>query len=249
MNYPLEQDVKSQKIWLFFAGPENWLDEAGERDFSGELLWSCETQTRPGDLGLLYRKSIDHLTPDDLVKIFNMKRELAEDLKARGAGKDISAVWKVISVKRWFLPIGWKWPAGCWVQQIVRISPPMKLSELRANSSLWRNWRELRSNFHAPGRAALEIPASSWKILSALIQERQGVKAINKSPHQPSNLMETAREKHPRAYEKWDPKEERQMINLFKKGATPGEIAKRLGRQSSAIRSRLKKIGILESKE
>ena len=133
MSYPLEQDVKTQKIWLFFAGPENWLDEGGERDFSGDILWSCETHTRPGDLALLYRKSIDHLTSDDLVKMFNMKRELAEDLKARGLGKDISTVWKVISVKRWFLPMGWKWTAGCWVQQILRISPPMKLSELRAN--------------------------------------------------------------------------------------------------------------------
>ncbi len=112
MTYPLEQDLKSQKIWLFFAGPENWLDEAGERDFSGDILWSCETDTRPGDLALLYRKSIDHLTADDLVKTFDMKRELAEDLKARGVGKDIAAVWKVLSVKRWFLPIGWKWPCG-----------------------------------------------------------------------------------------------------------------------------------------
>lgn len=119
----------------------------------------------------------------------------------------------------------------------------MKLSELRANSNLWRNWRELRSNFHAPGRAALEIPAFSWKILSALIQERQGV---TPNPHQSSNLMEIARKKHLRAYEKWNPEEERQMITLFKKGAKPGEIAKLLGRQSSAIRSRLKKIGILE---
>ena len=122
----------------------------------------------------------------------------------------------------------------------------MKLSELRANSTLWRNWREVRSNFHAPGRAALEIQASSWKILSALIQERQGVKGVNKSPGQSLNPMEIAREKHPRAYEKWSPEEDRQMLNLFKKGFKPGEIAKQLGRQSSAIRSRLKKIGILE---
>lgn len=58
MTYPLEQDLKSQKNWHLLAGLESWLDEGGERDFSGDIVWSCETHIRPGDLALLYKKSI-----------------------------------------------------------------------------------------------------------------------------------------------------------------------------------------------
>ena len=43
-----------QKFWLFYAGPENYLNENGERDYQGEILWSCEPGTRKGDLILLY---------------------------------------------------------------------------------------------------------------------------------------------------------------------------------------------------
>jgi len=43
-----------QKFWLFYAGPENYLDENGESDYQGEILWSCEPGTRKGDLILLY---------------------------------------------------------------------------------------------------------------------------------------------------------------------------------------------------
>src|SRR3990172_63364 len=83
--------TKGQKFWLFYAGPENYLDENGERDYQGEIFWSCEPETRKGDLILLYRKSINQLTVNLLISKFNMTKELAQDIKKKGVGKDISA--------------------------------------------------------------------------------------------------------------------------------------------------------------
>lgn len=163
-------------VWLFYAGPENWLDDNGERDFSEQILWSCERYTQHGDLALLYRKSIDHMSPARLVKEFNLKREVAEEVKRRELGKDISLVWKVTSVKKLILPMWWRWAAGCWVERITRIDPPLKLDELRKDKRLWGNWEDLRRNFHASGRAALEIPLSAWTRLAEMIEERSGVK-------------------------------------------------------------------------
>jgi hypothetical protein len=38
------------KYWLFYAGPENYLSEDGERNFTGELVWSSAPEVSPGDL-------------------------------------------------------------------------------------------------------------------------------------------------------------------------------------------------------
>ena len=79
--------TKGQKFWLFYAGPENYLDENGERDYQGEIFWSCEPETRKGDLILLYRKSINQLTVNLLISKFNMTKELAQDIKKKGLEK------------------------------------------------------------------------------------------------------------------------------------------------------------------
>jgi hypothetical protein len=86
-----------QKFWLFFAGPENYLDEKGECDYQGEILWSCEPGTRKGDLILLYRKSINQLTVVALIRRFKMTKEVAQDIKKKRVGKDISAIWQAVS--------------------------------------------------------------------------------------------------------------------------------------------------------
>ena len=49
-------------------------------------------------------------------------------------------------------------------------------------------------------------------------------------------------EKHPYAYQPWSEKEERILLNLFRKNFSHDEIAERLKRQPSAITSRLKKL-------
>jgi hypothetical protein len=50
------------KYWLFYAGPENYLSEDGERQFTGELVWSSAPEVSPGDLALLYRRSLSKVT-------------------------------------------------------------------------------------------------------------------------------------------------------------------------------------------
>ncbi len=53
------------------------------------------------------------------------------------------------------------------------------------------------------------------------------------------------RESHPRAYEKWFPKEEQRLMGLFGSGLSVPEVASKLGRRPSAVRSRLLRLGII----
>jgi hypothetical protein len=58
--------------------------------------------------------------------------------------------------------------------------------------------------------------------------------------------VEQVRSKHPRAYEPWTTDEEEQLAELHTSGTSPSEIAKQLQRQTSAIRSRLIRLGFAE---
>ncbi len=161
----------TQRFWVFYAGPENYLDESGERQYRGKIFWSCEPQTRKGDLILLYRKSINRLTISDLSQRFKMAKEVAQEIKQRRVGKDISALWQAVSdSKRRFW---WKWPYGCYVQELQKLNPPIGLEELKAAPGL-KKWKALSWNFQAEGRSALEIPSSAWEIISELIERRCG---------------------------------------------------------------------------
>lgn len=172
---PIRRDSSNvaQKSWLFYAGPENYLDENGERDYQGDILWSCEPGTRKGDLILLYRKSINNLTVNTLIRRFKMTKEVAQDIKKGGVGKDISALWRAVSDgKRQLL---WGWPYGCYVREIQKLNPPVSLEELKSVPELKR-WKSLRWNFQATGRSALEIPPFALEILLEIIEKKCGVK-------------------------------------------------------------------------
>jgi DNA-binding NarL/FixJ family response regulator len=54
------------------------------------------------------------------------------------------------------------------------------------------------------------------------------------------------RRRHPRAYEKWTPDEERQLQTLVLAGCTVAQIAGTLQRQRGAIRSRIMPLGLVE---
>jgi hypothetical protein len=60
------------------------------------------------------------------------------------------------------------------------------------------------------------------------------------------NQNEKIRQKHPRAYVKWSPEEDENLKNEYASGQQIGELAKKFQRQSSAIRSRLQKLGLME---
>jgi broad-specificity NMP kinase len=53
------------------------------------------------------------------------------------------------------------------------------------------------------------------------------------------------RSKYPRAYEKWSKSEEEILDQLYNEGTSIEEISIVLQRQPTALRSRLKKLGIL----
>jgi hypothetical protein len=172
---PIGRDSSNvdQKFWLFYAGPENYLNENGERDYQGEILWSCEPGTRRGDLILIYRKSINNLTANTLTRRFKMAKDVAQDIKKRGVGKDISALWRAVSDSKRQLLLGW--PYGCYVREIQKLNPPVSLEELKSVPEL-RRWKSLRWNFRATGRGALEIPPFVWEILLKIIERKCGVK-------------------------------------------------------------------------
>lgn len=58
--------------------------------------------------------------------------------------------------------------------------------------------------------------------------------------------VEIIRQKYPRAYVKWTPGEDEKLKNEYASGQQIGELAKKFQRQSSAIRSRLRKLGLME---
>jgi hypothetical protein len=179
---PIRRDSSNvdQKFWLFYAGPENYLDKNGERDFQEEILWSCEPGTRKGDLILLYRKSINQLTVDALIRRFKMTKEVAQDIKKKRVGKDISALWQAVSNSR--RQLLWGWPYGCYVREIQKLNPPVSLEELKEVPEL-RRWKSLRWNFRATGRSALEIPSFAWEILLKIIERKCGIKINEQGPN------------------------------------------------------------------
>ena len=60
-----------------------------------------------------------------------------------------------------------------------------------------------------------------------------------------SSHLQQVREAHPRAYERWSSIEEQKLISFYKSGLSIAHIASTLERQPSAIRSRLKRIGLI----
>lgn len=62
-------------------------------------------------------------------------------------------------------------------------------------------------------------------------------------------IVERAREKHPRVYERWTGGEDQQLTLLFAEGKPVKEIARTLERQRGAITSRLLKLGLIAQAE
>lgn len=60
------------------------------------------------------------------------------------------------------------------------------------------------------------------------------------------DYLDEIRKAHPRAYEKWSDAEDAHLMELFQSGMNVKQIASNLQRQSSAIRSRLNKLGLIK---
>jgi len=156
-----------KRYWLFYAGPENYLYENGVRDLPTESFWSCEPETREGDLILVYRKSKNQLTVDSLMNSFGMSRDTAIEVSKMNVGKDFPTICEATSNSK--RQSSWHWPYGCAVREVRKISPPIQLEQLKAIPQL-KKWEGLRFNLQAKGRGALEIPAFAWEIINNVIE-------------------------------------------------------------------------------
>ena len=58
--------------------------------------------------------------------------------------------------------------------------------------------------------------------------------------------LESIRQVHPNAYQKWDVKMDEQLIKLFRSGKSFDQIARIMGRQNGGIQSRLRKLHLLD---
>jgi predicted RNA-binding protein with PUA-like domain len=155
-----------KRYWLFYAGPENYLYENGVSALPTESFWSCEPETREGDLILVYRKSKNQLTVNSLMNSFSMSRDTAVKVTKMNVGKDFPVIWKATSNSK--RQSSWHWQYGCGVREVRKISPPIQLEQLKAIPEL-KKWEGLRFNLRAKGRGALEIPAFAWEIINNVI--------------------------------------------------------------------------------
>jgi hypothetical protein len=157
--------------WLFYAGPENYLGASGERDFAAaDGLWSGAAGVRECDLAVLYRRSLSRWSAEQMSELTGMSPEQARGLRERRIGSDIPLVWLITSGDQG--PFN-GWAHGFAVKLIASIEPPIGLKELRAEKRL-RRWQDLRWNFRADGRDALEIPDFAWSVLREKIEQRLG---------------------------------------------------------------------------
>ena len=80
--------------------------------------------------------------------------------------------------------------------------------------------------------------------LGALAEEA-GKPAVDSRPSG-ACAMTLAKELHPRAYIKWSEHEEGELRTMFANGKDTAELARYFRRQASAIRSRLRKLGLIK---
>lgn len=64
--------------------------------------------------------------------------------------------------------------------------------------------------------------------------------------HDAAYRMADVRAAHPNAYARWTPDEEERLVERFRAGTSIAELARGLGRQPSGIRSRLKKLQLID---
>ncbi|MGW7367898.1 hypothetical protein ACWGI8_31870, partial [Streptomyces sp. NPDC054841] len=68
-----------------------------------------------------------------------------------------------------------------------------------------------------------------------------GSRGSSRQPKDPAAI----RAKYPNAYQPWSPVDEERLLALYREGSTdPADLAAEFGRQPSAIRSRLAKLGL-----
>ena len=84
--------------------------------------------------------------------------------------------------------------------------------------------------------------AASIDPIALMDAAREALAMDSRAPHK---TLEQIREVHPRAYCGWTRAEEQDLLTMVSQGLSVNDIAGKLQRQPSAIRSRLKRLSIL----
>jgi len=90
------------------------------------------------------------------------------------------------------------------------------------------------------GRAPVEMDVSD--------QEAAEILAYRGETARPSDRLHEVRRKYPQAYARWTPEDEARLRELFAEDMSPEAIAARMGRQVGGVRSRLRKLGLIQPK-
>ena len=75
---------------------------------------------------------------------------------------------------------------------------------------------------------------------------REAVDLLGRRDTGSATQLDKIRRQHPRAYEIWTPEEEARLSQAIGSGRTVEEISVLLERQSSAIRSRMLRLGLIQ---
>lgn len=99
----------------------------------------------------------------------------------------------------------------------------------------------------AAGSAYDQILAAypSLTYLNIFHAAQEASDALSQSDRQPVVGLAEIRRSYPRAYEKWAAAEEQKLRQMTRTGFTVAQIAGRLQRQRSAIRSRIVRLGLV----
>ena len=108
------------------------------------------------------------------------------------------------------------------------------LSWSRENSPM----RQQEAHFNAFLKIALAKTVDVVEIKTNL----KAKKIVKSSYHE---RVKQIKKKHVNAYKVWTNSEELELLNLYKKQSSIVEIAKRLNRQVGGIKSRLRKLGLI----
>ncbi|MCG2767235.1 MAG: hypothetical protein L6435_02480 [Anaerolineae bacterium] len=95
---------------------------------------------------------------------------------------------------------------------------------------------------HSYEQVLIVHPDMTYSDIFAAAREALEVASAEASDYH--ERLSDIRREHPRAYEKWSTEEEQRLEQMVAAGQSTRDIASDLGRQPSAIQSRIKRLGL-----
>lgn len=121
---------------------------------------------------------------------------------------------------------------------------------------------ELLAAGHSPDQVCRHLPKVTLTDILGVLQLAHDILANHVTPDDEITVTSSivlramsgrvidvskVREAYPRAYEKWSPAEDTELVNLFKNRVPINDIAARLKRQPGAVTARLIKLGHIKA--